>query len=548
MKNTADMAAKSARRKQWITFFAVRLALLLVLLIPTYIAIISFAVEKNAPEENVLPAFDAMTLTGPLGEEIGTQPGSDPLLTIFLPLFGAGEEVDAVPASHESGRYTAVMQGGDTQKTYYFYFAKDSRNCYYTSPEGVTFEVNDHENTIRFLNSSSAFELYESAETPTLTTAVTDEVAPTSVSWYYRTQNGNFTALLPQTSPDNTRTYPIAANDMVFYFSKEPDSHEVVIKNGNEVLYRGSVTDISLPSFDGEDDFLDLEISATYDQKEENNFYGTLTYHFRMEVVEAAKFTPTATKMSLGGHFVVRCDNVSNVDKLRVSVTPLGATPTAFQKDGSVYIAIPANELGVRTLQITYGTITQDFHLETTAASGTHHESENELFSTLLTTTLPNLIAKKGANISEALITDTTMIPRGVFAAYEAERIYRFGDTLTVGGKDLSNTPLGFDLYRIEGAVTALSAGTVREVGTHEQLGNYVIVDHGCGLYTWYAGLSEIRVHTGEILRRGDTIGLAGTTLHEESSALVMATLGKALISTEHLATNGFEWKAVEGE
>ena len=543
MKTAAEIDAQKARKKQWVTFFVVRLAILLVLLIPTYIAIASYVIEKNAPEENTLPAFDAISLSGPSGNAIGAQPDSDALLSLFLPLLGEGEEVPNVPSSHVNGHYVAIMHGVDTQKTYQFYFAKDSRDCYYTAPDGITFEVREHENTLRFLNSASAFELYESAKAPTLTTAVTDEVAPTHVTWYYRTQDGSFTSLSQTAAADSTRTYPIAANDMVFYFSVEPDAHEVVIKNGDEILYRGSVTNISLPSFDNDADFLDLEISATYEQKDQNNFYGTLTYKFRMEVVEAAKFTPATTQIPLGGHFVVRCDNVSNVDKLHVNVTPLGATPIAFQKDGALYIAIPANEIGTRTMQITYGTITKNFELETTAASGTHHAVDDSLYATLLST-LPDLISKKGAALSETLITDTTLIPHGVFASYQAERIYRFGDTLTVNGIDLSDTPIGFDLYRLDGAVTALSAGTVREVGTHETLGKYVIVDHGCGLYTWYAGLSEIRVRKGEVLRYGDTIGLSGTTLHKENSVLVMATLGKELLSTEHLATYGFEWKS----
>jgi len=42
--------------------------------------------------------------------------------------------------------------------------------------------------------------------------------------------------------------------------------------------------------------------------------------------------------------------------------------------------------------------------------------------------------------------------------------------------------------------------------------GNAVFIDHGLGLYTVYLHLSEIRVAPGDIVERGEVIGLAGAT------------------------------------
>ena len=42
--------------------------------------------------------------------------------------------------------------------------------------------------------------------------------------------------------------------------------------------------------------------------------------------------------------------------------------------------------------------------------------------------------------------------------------------------------------------------------------GNAVFIDHGSGLFTTYLHLSEIRVEPGEIVQRGQIIGLAGAT------------------------------------
>jgi murein DD-endopeptidase MepM/ murein hydrolase activator NlpD len=42
--------------------------------------------------------------------------------------------------------------------------------------------------------------------------------------------------------------------------------------------------------------------------------------------------------------------------------------------------------------------------------------------------------------------------------------------------------------------------------------GRLVIIDHGGGFQTYYAHLSKIMVHTGQELRRGEVIGLVGTS------------------------------------
>ena len=69
-------------------------------------------------------------------------------------------------------------------------------------------------------------------------------------------------------------------------------------------------------------------------------------------------------------------------------------------------------------------------------------------------------------------------------------------------------------------------------------LGKYVILDHGCGLATWYCGLSEIRVAEGDIIAEGDVIGLAGKSgfgLAGTDCVMVITTLGKTAISPDVL-------------
>jgi hypothetical protein len=60
----------------------------------------------------------------------------------------------------------------------------------------------------------------------------------------------------------------------------------------------------------------------------------------------------------------------------------------------------------------------------------------------------------------------------------------------------------------------AVSDGTVAFAGTARGFGKLVIIDHGRGYRTYYAHLAAIAkgLHTGDVLLRGDVLGLVGST------------------------------------
>lgn len=61
-------------------------------------------------------------------------------------------------------------------------------------------------------------------------------------------------------------------------------------------------------------------------------------------------------------------------------------------------------------------------------------------------------------------------------------------------------------------AVLAVAAGVVVVTGSQKGLGRYIDLDHGNGWKTRYAHLEEIRVATGDIVERGQTIATMGSS------------------------------------
>ncbi|MGP8094282.1 MAG: M23 family metallopeptidase [Candidatus Sulfotelmatobacter sp.] len=87
-----------------------------------------------------------------------------------------------------------------------------------------------------------------------------------------------------------------------------------------------------------------------------------------------------------------------------------------------------------------------------------------------------------------------------------------FGSQRIFNGKAQS-PHLGLDFRVPAGTpVTAMNDGTVLLARPLYFEGNFVVLDHGQGLLTLYLHLSEFKVKEGDVVKRGDVLGLSGGT------------------------------------
>jgi murein DD-endopeptidase MepM/ murein hydrolase activator NlpD len=89
----------------------------------------------------------------------------------------------------------------------------------------------------------------------------------------------------------------------------------------------------------------------------------------------------------------------------------------------------------------------------------------------------------------------------------------RYGEQRAINGGAPAGHHGGTDLAIDQGTpVQATNAGRVVLARQLKVRGNMVIIDHGGGLFSGYAHLSQINVTEGQMVTAGDIIGLVGTT------------------------------------
>ncbi len=87
-----------------------------------------------------------------------------------------------------------------------------------------------------------------------------------------------------------------------------------------------------------------------------------------------------------------------------------------------------------------------------------------------------------------------------------------FGTNEYVNGEE-SGKHRGLDFANPMGAkVWASNSGIVRLAERLPAHGNCVVIDHGQGVFTYYAHLSKILVKPGDAVKKGENIGLVGMT------------------------------------
>jgi murein DD-endopeptidase MepM/ murein hydrolase activator NlpD len=105
----------------------------------------------------------------------------------------------------------------------------------------------------------------------------------------------------------------------------------------------------------------------------------------------------------------------------------------------------------------------------------------------------------------------------------------------------LNESKDGIDIEAKAGTeVVAASDGIIKEVNESQQLGKYILIDHGSGIESRYSYLNSTEVKSGSEIKKGELIGKSGTSFKTADSALhfELIYMGESINPKEYMNFN----------
>ena len=437
---------------------------------------------------------------------------------IFIGLTENPKPTDKIPSSDEKYiKAVITVNGASTELN--CYFSTEGTKGYYTDSKGQTFIIPEELNR-RFLATEHSELFYDSAVCYSLLTIDGDTILPNSTEWYYKNTSDSFSRATRNKLADGQKIYEITgALDILFPIA--PDSCIVQVYQGDKRIYIGNEKDLSSLTVDSKEE-LRVIADAKWICSSDSESYGRITYDFFVHIKNSSSFYINAEEIRSGGFILLDCTNITDISKIKFESNKSEITPVFRRYNGAVraLIAFPESDKAeIFEFSVSYGASSRDFTVSIlpSATSGEFSYGK-EIFSSEATP------KKLNESIKEILFS--TPLPQNDVIYFRGNFIdpskngfspaYTHNSTVLWGEElEYSYTAMG-NKYTVSSeavggvSVTAIQNGAVAFVGNSKELGNYVVIDHGCGLRTWYAGLGNADVKVGDIVLAGQHIGKTG--------------------------------------
>ncbi|MBO4422437.1 MAG: M23 family metallopeptidase [Clostridia bacterium] len=515
---------------------------IVVMLVPAVLAV--FLYKPKQPDIVKDPeSVTAVTVTDSFSNSVEADKEDIGLFTDLI----KGTSVQSIPQQvYEFRKFIISFTRGDTVTSYSFYMSAEKPDqVYFRDSEDKCYKA-DSRRASTFMATKYALSLYDTA-LPVLTAGNAGTVIPPAeCKWKYRAVNGDFIPVENINTSTEVKVIDDIPKTLGLRFSNEPTTTTLVIscegKPDKTTLYNSEFTGI----FTDEAKYYDIKVTARWDQDETKNSCGEATYTFRAYIRPSMTVSASATVITKGEIIKITANNASSSGIKFETVPDVGSTPVFYDNgDSSVaYFATSyETEPGEYKVVITYDDV-RDESIKITVKEPAKGYS-------------PKSYAKK--DYSEAKVTETfssaniaalDTIKQSVFSGVSSSTLLCAGEKPTLPTK-ASDHKTGYgvvatfeatgDVRRHEGIdydqkkgsdVKAILSGTVVYVGSNPIHGGMIVIDHGCGVRSWYCRVNNGGVSVGQSVSRGDIIAKSDDSGFGDSSRVHLGlSVGNVFVS-----------------
>ena len=358
-------------------------------------------------------------------------------------------------------------------------------------------------------------------------------IMPSTYEWKYKRISGDFTEYTDSEVYDGVTVYSMYSDrENSLAFDNPPTN--VTVQLTDESGLPIAENDVSKLIF-ARDTLMNVRVTAEWVHSSDSQFYGKAVYSFRALYDIPSTLSLSSNTVTAGSSVAVNVRHLNDTENVTVSAA-ISASPLAFSENSGYKTALLAVDIetqpGEYELVFTIGDNTFAEKLTVTAPDRDFHrvsissENYNRLLGDPAKNELEALIKSLNSDVSKTAYADPGAALRkptdtGTLEVTYGTQILMNLDSST---DSVACTAIG-DTYKcVDGAkVYAAKAGKVVYSGMTLMLGNVVVIDHGCGLQTWYYGLKSTERSVGSELKQGDVVGFAGTNEYVSAPRLCFA-------------------------
>lgn len=490
-----------------------------VLLCAPLIAAIIFALGTNLN----IPTSDSLThvgITSPEGVEYFYTDKDD--LNLYLYALSDSKKVDrTVRDISEETPATVKYDELTNSYQYSFYLSEDLDECYTINAEGEIFKLSK-EMAYRFLKRSEFAYIYENSSVPTLALLASDKsvnLVADEFEWQYKTVDGSFLDGSTVGSSDNLTLAYNNDDTLDLAFSVEPDSLEITVKNGGQVVHSGSFWELAGKLNSENDTILDCEIRAVWHELENRSYHGSATYSAKLLYDVPATYSFVDKALSLGEFTMIKFKNLNDGETVKIETELSLPDPVIHNNDGNKFMFVPIDveaKPGTYDVKVimdsnegTTRFTVRDKEFESVTITDRNSESRSDAIKKEYDELINELASK---SVSQRLWDDTEDNFKFVNPVRSVEG-KNFGAEIHAAGLSTKIRQNGLDLEAAEGTnVVATAKGAVVFADHIAYTGNTVVIDHGFGVLSVYQNLERINVAVGDTVDKGAVLGTTGTT------------------------------------
>lgn len=482
---------------------------------------------------------------------------ASPLANIFYKLTFSKVKAQKPSEFNKKQNMSYTIRYNSDSTTFKCYFEEDSELSYLEDQNGNFFSPDALAYSM-LLSSKYSEVIYKESVPPTLITPLGEQISPNQVEWTYTLKDGSTKHSSNYKTDESILTYRIAGA-ISFDFSRTPDVCAITVQAlSGETIFSGSIEDLSALTVEENTELL-ISINAKWKKSSDVTSYGYQDYDFKIICSEPSTFSISSNEAIGGQALLLSVSDVYKVDSIFYSpissledieneikasdkqseaLKALYSYSPIFVKEGSnayALIPIPADIPDTEfTFSISCGISKENITVKlkkSTASDAlvngiTLTDAQKAEFSRIL-------LHLNHSKSDVLLLNDGFILPDSYGFTQSQKYNTSINNSFTLLGNSYSSNG------EIGTSVQSANIGAVSAVGFSPLLGNYVIVDHGMGLLSWYCGLSAVSVKENDILKKGDTIGRAGSSsIFCENGVNILTSVGGVLINPDGLVSD----------